>query len=763
MESALPGQPSFKKPASALTKLPPGAGLPGAPSQEYFCGFQGYAGAQAFIWSIPDPYGDDLFNTRFTVEANYECTLKTARVLFYGPSMTGTPDARIYLWDDDGFGFPGTVLDSFDIPYATLLAGGYAYFTADFSAAGWVFRDGAEYHYGFTTLGGPGDVLWILSDDGFGPNSGQTRSSEFYLGAWGTMLNDWGVDVVFDIFSERCCEEIPFSDCYTQSYSGGIAFIWAAPHPVYGDSSWAYRFDVGGPETLQTVDFAVYDRGDGHFGDDDVYITVYDDNGSGQPGTQLAQVTLLAGTYPAFPTFSTAVFGTLVLENTFHLAMSSSGTPGVSYEWFMSDDGSTGNARSTASGDPTWPGGTTWYSMLDWWGIDVNFSIDANLCRDEFSACSIQNYLNTFTTVYPVPDANPIFGWAQLFVAFGVECELRELDICFYRHPVDSTRPDMYTKNTAVSVYDNAGGIPGAVLHTTILTPADYAAAGYTGSSFFGGFRVPITGLNVTVPGSFFVGIEALTYPQDNGIRLCMDFAGGGGAPVDGLLLNVQAFGLPPWVPVTVLGLPRDAAMDVGAKVCCIPFSCCEHSCLPPDTWTTQSHDFGRTGASNMAIDDAWCDLTTSWYYETPANTIPYMSPIVHDGRVYVSTSASSGNASTIEVLDLITGANLYTISDPDFGNFILNDPTIVGSIMYISGGDTRTITAWDISGVPTKVMTRTFGGAVGPLRFANTIVLNIGGVDVVYAGSEVGRVVAIDAVTGADYAGWATNPVTLD
>ncbi|MCH7948433.1 MAG: PQQ-binding-like beta-propeller repeat protein, partial [candidate division Zixibacteria bacterium] len=42
-------------------------------------------------------------------------------------------------------------------------------------------------------------------------------------------------------------------------------------------------------------------------------------------------------------------------------------------------------------------------------------------------------------------------------------------------------------------------------------------------------------------------------------------------------------------------------------------------------------------------------------------------------------------------------------------------------------------------------------------------IVLNIGGVDVVYAGSEVGRVVAIDAVTGADYAGWATNPVTLD
>ena len=203
--SARPEQPSFKKPESARITLPSGAGTPAPPSQSYFCDFQDYAGAPWYIWSIPDAYGDDLFNTRFTVEDNFECTLKVAYLLMFGPEMLGTPDMRVYLWDDDGFGFPGTVLDSVDISQATLAATGYGYVAADFSAAGWTFSDGAEYHYGWTILGGPGDQLWIVSDDGFGPNSGQERSSEYYAGAWGSMLNDWGLYAVFQVVSERCC------------------------------------------------------------------------------------------------------------------------------------------------------------------------------------------------------------------------------------------------------------------------------------------------------------------------------------------------------------------------------------------------------------------------------------------------------------------------------------------------------------------------------------------------------------------------------
>ena len=190
---------------------------------------------------------------------------------------------RVYLWDDDGFGFPGSVLDSVDIPNATLVAAGYGYVAADFSAAGWVFADGDEYHYGVTPIGGPGDGIAIISDDADGAFAGEERSSEYWNGAWGTMLNDWGVDYTFDIISERCCEELAFSDCYTQSYWGNVWFIWRTPEYRFGDSAWAMRFDVGGPETLSSVDFFIYDADDGNFGDDDVYVTVYDDDGSGQP------------------------------------------------------------------------------------------------------------------------------------------------------------------------------------------------------------------------------------------------------------------------------------------------------------------------------------------------------------------------------------------------------------------------------------------------------------------------------------------------
>ncbi|MEE8149229.1 MAG: hypothetical protein V3T75_02135, partial [candidate division Zixibacteria bacterium] len=116
--SYAPAQPSFKKPASALRALPFDAGTPALPSQSYFCDMQAYAGPPTLYWTIPDAYGDDLFNTRFTVEDNFECTLKVGWILSYEPEMTGSPDMRVYLWDDDGFGFPGSVLDSVDIPNA---------------------------------------------------------------------------------------------------------------------------------------------------------------------------------------------------------------------------------------------------------------------------------------------------------------------------------------------------------------------------------------------------------------------------------------------------------------------------------------------------------------------------------------------------------------------------------------------------------------------------------------------------------------------
>ena len=111
LQKAGPTQPATKKPASALQAVPGDLTVP-APPLDYFCDVESYYGGMAYFWTIPDAYGDDLFNTRFTSTAGYDCTLKVGHIVFYIPPTVGTPGLKIYLWDDDGFGFPGNKLDS---------------------------------------------------------------------------------------------------------------------------------------------------------------------------------------------------------------------------------------------------------------------------------------------------------------------------------------------------------------------------------------------------------------------------------------------------------------------------------------------------------------------------------------------------------------------------------------------------------------------------------------------------------------------------
>ena len=113
--------------------------------------------------------------------------------------------------------------------------------------------------------------------------------------------------------------------------------------------------------------------------------------------------------------------------------MSSSGTPGVSFEWFMSDNADAGTGRSNASGDPDWPifgdPSRTWYTMLEWWGADFNFAIDANLCKDLFSLCSIQPGCNVgLAFFWRLPDAFGDVANAQKIPSKGGECRVQEVN-----------------------------------------------------------------------------------------------------------------------------------------------------------------------------------------------------------------------------------------------------------------------------------------------------------------------------------------------
>jgi hypothetical protein len=758
LTDARPNQPTFKKPESALQSVPPGQTLP-SPPQSYFCDVQDYtSGSIAYGWRLPDAYGDDLFNMRFTSDAGYDCTLKVAYYLMYGGAygsganaMTGDPDFRAYLWDDDGFGFPGNKLDSVDIPWATIQAewtaqGNVFWLTADFSSANWVFSDGEEYHYGWTTLqNSVDDTLSILSDAAGGPYAGEERSSENWNGTWGTMLNDWGIDISFFILSERCCAEQPFSDCYYQTYWQNIAYYWRAPHPVWGDEQYAMRMSVAGPETLMTVEFFVYDPGDGTFGNDTVYMRVWGDDGNGlpDPNNLIAEVALAPGTYSAFPAWTVADFTSfnLVMYDDFHVAFGSSGQAGVDYESCLSSDGTDGVGRSSSD----WGGGY-WVDMLSGWGIDVNFVFDAYMCRDEYSQCSWNWCYNGIAYFWRLPDAWGDVAQAQKFTSSGFE-ECRVQDVSWYLY--DNGTPTAYTTQSKVSVYSDAGGLPGTELASILIGPG----TPYPYTLFPAPMTVDFEPLNVTVSGDYWVAIESFGTDSTDGIRTLSD-AGGGGC-VDGWAeyWGIWALMWQDW------GLPtQDWAALVDVFQCCIPYSGRDCSAAGED-WATYQHDYARTGASFNSLGDAWCDLTVNWHYEDPTQGVSFAGPIIAFDKVISSFTDH------YVVFDL-DGTQLYTLSGGYLGGSIRSTPTaaVVGTdtLLFVSGGSQQSVQAYNLNTgalVWSRDLSTYPAELYGLTRWGRFAIVNLSGTDYLFWTTDDGFVVAADAATGVKHPSY---PVAL-
>jgi hypothetical protein len=755
-----PAQPAFKKPAEFLEakRLPAGLTVP-YPKQNYFCDVLDYtSGSPAYFWAIPDGYGDDLFNTRFTADANHDCTLKVAHFLMYYPAIAGAPDFKAYLWDDDGFGFPGAKLDSVTITYADILAAGgdgsggnFFWLDADFSAANWVFSDGEDYHIGWTTVDNSGlgtDVLGIISDAADGPFVGEERSSENYAGTWGTMLNDYGDDLAFFILGERCCSEIPFTDCHSLDYSQNIAYVWDIPNATYGDKEYAERFDVTGPETLVSVDVAIYDNGD--FGDNDVYVTIYDDD-AGLPGTQLAQVTLGAGTYPAFPSLTNVpIPGNLVVSNDFHVGISTDGVQGFSNEFIVSSDGTDGDFRSSVLADTTLGNGLGifgWQLMADNWGFDAQWYIVANLCKDQYADCSNNACYTGLGYYWQLPDRYDDYGQAQQFTGVGQECRVQDVNILFYWNRAQYTWP-RYTENTEVTVWADAGGFPGAALGTIVLTPADYGIATPTPTTSSTAWKtVDFTPLNIVVSGSYWVGVTSLASDTLTGISVLSDV--GGGACSNAYVEYYGAWGLmnDDWG----IGDPT-LAMVIESEHCCIPYD--ERVCTTPFEWSTFQGNQARDGASFVEMSDSWCDLTLNWHFEHPTSAVNFTGPVVYNDYVICSFS-------TEYRVFQIDGTPLYTYN-PSY-SFPAGDvrcaPTVTtiagypNPVFFATGGSNQEVSMVDlVTGTP--VWTRAVGtvgpaGMYGAVRWGVFTVLNMAGVDYVFWGTADGFVVGVDALTG--------------
>ncbi len=757
------------------------------------CSFTGHHnGAPAFFWELPTDLGGvllELPTVRFTAPAGEQCTVKTGSVLVYGSELEGDAGMRVYLYDDDGFGFPGAKLDSVDFPNGSLPASGLYWADADFSPAGWVFEDGEEYHIGFTVLSNsPDDTLAYITDDATGHAPAAEPRNHWYLD--GTGFDFWiatqdvfsspdDVDWGFFVEAETCCAEIPFSDCYSQSWNSGVAYIWPTPDALYADSAYAMRFDVGGPETLASVDFAVYNatasgttrKGSAYvFGDDAIHVTVYDDDGFGLPGTMLAQVTVPGSSYSAYPAVTNAPFPPLVLTSTFHIALSSSGTVGLDCEVFLSDNG----GSATGRGSDNTPG-FGWDDMLTVWGVDAAFLITANLCRDEFSDCSITTPFTGFSHVYAVPETvNGNTMWGQKFTGVGANCQVRNVQLTFAWASSDGGRAaTMYTDNTDISVYTDVAGLPGAPIATITLTPADYASfgnVGFTGSTYLFTGTIDFTPLSVELSGDYWLVVAPQTAVRDSGIRVALALTAGGAGYVGSGATFSNVFGNQ-WYVIDDFfgGVLADAAVSFVSEHCCVPFA--ERACSGTSDWPRAFGNNASDGTSQVSLSDSWCDLNRLWSYsETNASaaTVSGIGPIIYEGKVVANFF------DRYRRFDLATGTLEYTWGPAGAGiggGFALGTQltgsgaiyTVGGSeILYLGGGGNNNIVAVDWNAPATTIWGIATGPNNGPIRGGAFLVLNQAGTDVLYYVTNSGNVVARDAATGVLYPGWATNPVSL-
>jgi hypothetical protein len=129
---------------------------------------------------LPNAYGLDLFNTRFT--ARKSCTLSSVLMLAI---PTGSPTCRIYVWNSNGT-FPTEKVDSIDVQLNPRSAGHWV--AVDVSGLGLQFSGGEDFHIGLTLVDAlPGEAVALHA--GVWADSLPVRTSVLHNGHW-VMYND---------------------------------------------------------------------------------------------------------------------------------------------------------------------------------------------------------------------------------------------------------------------------------------------------------------------------------------------------------------------------------------------------------------------------------------------------------------------------------------------------------------------------------------------------------------------------------------------
>ncbi|MCK5125656.1 MAG: PQQ-binding-like beta-propeller repeat protein [candidate division Zixibacteria bacterium] len=734
---------AFEKPIGAPIALPSPVTLYPPP---YFCEFLEYQGPAAYVWMFPNvngPYNIHPVAMRMTPAEGYDCELANVWFLAYPGATIGVPDVDVTIWSDDGTGWPnanlGTVTWSF--PGDTLPTD-MGWVSIDVSSLGLSFHDGAEFHIGITTnqaSATAGDTLAMLSDDG---TYGQGRAHIGFNDAgdnslgWGSYTGDYN----FIVAAEVCCTEIPFSECYTNNYSVGAAYFWNQPDS-YGDDYFNMRMSVSGPETISAVGVATYAPSVVGTADLDVFIWGSD---AGFPDLSDVwyQTTIAFGDMVYFPDYNHVdVYAeNLIPRSDFHIGWSTnevSDPTGV--HGGMSDDGSEGTMRSSEL-----LSSSSWATMLGDWGVDVNFLIYADMCPDKFSFCKTEADYCGVALFWRLPDRYGAVGNYQMVSPTGLGCRLEKIRIALY----DNGEPSIYTENAEVQVWDNSGtdGLPGNLLYSLTILPADYVL-------FPGMLEVDVATEGIRFDSDVWIGIESLTSDTLLGIRTLSDhYSDGCGARRSAERLGDASF----------IYFVDDWGVDVNfvieADVCCeLPP---EDPCINPTGWPIAAHDYRRTNRSKYSDGDAKCKQDMLWMHNDP-DGFGFNRPVIADGKVIAAYG------SKLQAFDINSGVLAWTISGlPTINAGFRNSVAVDDGKVYFGGGNARSFNCADVT-TGALIWSRNIVSAdafVGNTSYAIPVIMD----GAVYFTTEIAspasaELVALDAATGANLAGWATNPVMLD
>ncbi len=708
-------------------------GIP-APPTNYFCeDHPAFDTAGGFCWYWPLPTaGAEGFLYRFPVEEGQACTLKVAWFYVYGAGTVGTPDIKVSIYEDN-HDEPGTQLYTMMGTYGTDFFNGWNY--VDVSGLNIIVTQDYHLEVAINVATSAGEDLALLTDCGdlSGGRPSYVSGGVYYLGF------GYGPGFTF----ETCCADIPFSECRDTLYIDAYNSVFSLPHASNCRDGLATRFSIDeGPDTLKYALVGLVDYTGVDDGSVIVNVSVYNDVGGVPGGAPLATVTLTttAEKYPvsgyAYCDFSPF---NLVMRDDFHIAVEIAGANIGARTFLWGYNPGHFPGRSSVRFPPSNlygcnPTSNGWFTTFSKFGAWWDFDIIANMCRDEFADCTWKyDYGPPYYMLGHRPGSS-IKGFVQKLSTLGLECRVEKI-----RFQLDpwAGNPGCY-----ISLYGDSSGLPGVELYRDTIDPIVDWWPDWT--------EITLPDIpEAYVEGNFFIGIHGIFHADSFYVDADDASLGYSTAYAHRVISSVLT-----WQNLlATYGIPLNLVAE--AYTCCVPVTEC--ACAPGGDWPAMGGNFARTGKSGNSIGDAQCKLTKAWEY-VAGQVAVFNSPIIYKDTVMCYF------LDRFAAIDINTGTQIW-LRPPDaliIGSAAYSTPTAYNGLVYTAGGAAKAFSALSITTGAT-VWTRNFAAHTNHfMTFGPSVIVNVGGTDVIIYSDDFGWVYAVDALTGALFPGWAVNPVKL-